>query len=183
MPTLRPLRLVLAAVFAFALIPVGGPALAQAEGQVYLKERHGDWEVRCIAAQGSEECQLYQLLRDQDGNPVVVIKIFQLPPGREVRTGGTIIAPLETLLTERLRWQVNGGRALTYPFSFCMAEGCFVQIGFRDEEINQMRAGTTATVTISHVAIPDRPVVLTVSLAGFTKGFAALRQISTNTAE
>jgi len=58
-----------------------------------------------------------------------------------------------------------------------------VRAGFIEDEINQMRAGNTATVTIFPAAKPDRPVILTVSLTGFTKGFEAITRIFAGTTE
>lgn len=183
MMSFGPVRLVLVGLVAILLIPIGGPAWSQNAGEVYVKERHGDWEVRCISADGPEQCQLYQLLQDQNGNPVAEINVFPLPPGREASAGATLVTPLETLLTKQVRWQVAGHSAKVYPFSFCSAAGCFARVGFIEDDVNQMRAGNTATVTITPVAAPDTTVVLTVSLSGFTRGYDALARIATGSEE
>lgn len=177
----RAIRLILVTCFALGLIPAAGQAQSQEE--VYVKERHGDCEVRCIGTEDSTPCQLYQLLRDQSGNPVAEINLINLPQGRTAVANGTIVTPLETLLTKQVTWQVGDHAARMIPFYFCSRAGCFARVSFDENQINQMRIGNTATVTIAPVAAPDTTVVLAVSLAGFTKGFAALSQSNANTVE
>ena len=41
------------------------------------------WEQRCVRTEdGADPCQLYQLLKDADGNSVAEISMFSLPEGR-----------------------------------------------------------------------------------------------------
>ncbi len=145
-------------------------------GQPYVKEQFDDWQLRCVKTNGEHDpCQLYQLLKDGDGNPVSEFAIFPLlPPQGDAVAGGTIIAPLETLLPEGVRLSVDGSEARRYPFTFCTEIGCFARVGYGLEDINRFKAGNSATVSIIPVLAPDRRITLTVSLKGFTAGYTAL---------
>ena len=157
-----------------------GSPLDQAEpaaplpGQAYIRETSGDWSLRCLKGEeegAAEPCQLYQLLQDDQGNNVAEFSIFPLQPGGRAAAGATIVAPLETLLTENLTIAVDGSAAREYPFTFCNPAGCVARVGFTEEELTQFRRGNAATLRMVPVGAPDQPVVLTVSLSGFTAGF------------
>lgn len=143
-----------------------------AVGEDYTLETFDDWSLRCIkAAEGPDPCQLYQLLRDADGNAVAEILMFPLPPGSRAAAGATIVAPLETLLTEQVVITVDGGTAKTYPFTFCNAGGCVSRVGFTAEDVAAFKAGSAATLRIVHALAPDQVYDLKISLKGFTAGF------------
>jgi len=144
-------------------------------GQTYVREEHGDWQVRCVrAAEGDDPCNLYQLLRDSEGNSVAEISVFSLPPGNAAAAGATIITPLETLLTQQILLDVDGGTAKRYPFTFCNQVGCFARVGFTEDEVAAFRAGSVANMVIVPAAAPNQTVDLTISLVGFTAGLAAV---------
>jgi invasion protein IalB len=141
-------------------------------GEAYTRETFGDWALRCLrAAEGADPCQLYQLLNDADGNPVAEISMFPLPEGSRAAAGATIVAPLETLLTEQLVITVDGGTPKTYPFTFCNMGGCVARVGFTAEDIAAFKAGAAATLRIVPAVAPDQVVELDISLVGFTSGF------------
>lgn len=146
-------------------------------GQTYVREEFASWQLRCIKTEdGKEPCQLYQLLKDGDGNSVAEFNIFPLPEGQQAVAGANVITPLETLLTANLRLAVDGGQAKIYPYSFCSAIGCFARIGLTGEEVALFRKGAAATVTIVPAAAPGETVELGLSLSGFTAGFNALAE-------
>jgi invasion protein IalB len=153
----------------------GAPA-ADGPGSTYVAAEHGDWQQRCVRAQdGSDPCQLYQLLKDGEGNSVAEISMFGLPAGaQQAVAGATIIAPLETLLTESLTLQIDSGKAKIYPFTWCSQIGCVARVGFTQAELDSFKKGAKATVTIVPVVAPDQKVNLNLSLKGFTAGFDAV---------
>lgn len=142
-------------------------------GQPYIAEVSGDWSLRCLkAGEGNPDpCQLYQLLLDEEGNSVAEISMFPINDGGDATAGATVVVPLETLLTEQVTISVDGGSARRIPFSFCNPAGCVSRIGFNDEHVNQFKRGNEATLRIVPAAAPDQPVLLTISLTGFTAGF------------
>lgn len=150
-------------------------------GETYVADTHGDWEQRCIkAAEGeAEDCSIYQLLRDGGGQPVSEITIASLDDGRVVNgqalvAGITVVAPLETLLTQQLTLSVDGGDAQRYPFTFCNRGGCLARIGFTQAEVDAFKRGNAANLRLVPAAAPDQAVDLQISLSGFTAGFDAL---------
>ena len=51
-------------------------------GQPYIAERIGDWNMRCIRSEnGQDPCELFQLLVNNEGNPLSEIMVFPLPQG------------------------------------------------------------------------------------------------------
>jgi len=150
---------------------------APAEGDSYVAATFEDWEQRCIkTASGVDPCQLYQLLRDGDGNAVAEFMLFTLPEGASgpAVMGATFIAPLETLLGAGLSLQVDTSKARAYPFTFCSSIGCVARIGFTAEEVAQFKKGGATTLVIVPFVAPDQKVVLTASLKGFTAGIDAV---------
>ncbi len=127
-----------------------------------------------MTANGSDPCQLYQLLKDADGNSVAEISLFDLPEGGQAAAGATFMAPLETLLTANLRIGVDSGQPRIYPFAFCTQSGCVARLGFTAEEVAAFKKGIKAVLTIVPAAAPDQEVVLDMTLKGFTAGFAAV---------
>ena len=156
-------------------LSMGEPAnAAPAVGEQYVRETFGDWALQCVtAAEGPDSCRLYQLLMDADGNPVAEFSMVPLPPGSEAVAGATIVAPLETLLTEQITITVDGTGARRYPFRFCNRAGCVAQVGFTAAEVEQFKAGAQASMRIVPAAAPEEQVVLQISLVGFTAGFGA----------
>ncbi|QIE42313.1 invasion associated locus B family protein [Meridianimarinicoccus aquatilis] len=144
-------------------------------GAPYTLGTFGDWTVRCIRVESGQvdPCEMNQLLSTVDGNPTAEINLF--PVGREgVPAGATIVTPLETLLTQNMRLSIDQGTEKVYPFQLCTRQGCVVQLGLTPEELNQMKSGSQALLTIVPAAAPDRVVELAVSLNGFTAAFSML---------
>lgn len=144
-------------------------------GQPYIREQFTDWGLRCVRTPEDqpEPCDLYQLLRDEEGNEVAEISIVPLPDSGDAVAGATIVAPLETLLTEQIVISVDGSEARRYPFRFCNPAGCVAQIGLTGAQVDQFRRGAMGQVRLVPAAAPDQEVLLDVSLSGFTAGFAA----------
>ncbi|MCU0800516.1 MAG: invasion associated locus B family protein [Rhodobacteraceae bacterium] len=145
-------------------------------GSQYVEATFGTaWEQRCIRTEdGSNPCQLYQLLKDAEGNSVAEISLFNLPEGGEAAAGATIVAPLETLLTENIRLKVDDSAAKIYPFTWCSPIGCVARVGFTADEVAQFKRGAKATLTIVPVVAPDQKVDLDLDLGGFTAGYDAI---------
>lgn len=144
-------------------------------GQGYLAASHELWEQRCEkAADGKDPCQLFQLLKDAEGNPVAEFSIFPLPAGGKAVAGASVVVPLETLLTEALTIAIDTAPAKLYPFTFCTQVGCVARVGFTAEEVNQFKKGAKATVTLVPAVAPDTKVNLDISLKGFTAGYDAV---------
>lgn len=166
-------------------------------GSIYLGATHGDWQLRCErTGTGADPCTMHQILANPEGQPMAEITLFDLPPGGEAAAGATIVTPIETLLNQNITIEVTGGQAKRYPFTFCFAtplrapdggallnangvpeldSGCVARVGFTAEEVEAFRKGSVAKVTIFAVG-SNQPFTATMSLRGFTAGFAAMQE-------
>ena len=155
--------------------PAAAPT-GNAVGEPYVAESFDAWELRCVRTEnGSDPCQVYQLLKDKEtAKPVAEITLLALPEGGEAVAGATIIVPLETLLTQQLNITVDKGKTKRFPFTFCAEVGCVARVGFTQEDIDGFKKGSVATVTVVPVAAPDQTVNVDISLKGFTAGFDAV---------
>lgn len=156
------------------------PAAPEGErpGQPYVAETHGDWSLRCMRVpEGeAEPCQLYQLLEDGEGNAVAEVTVLPLSAESQAAAGVTVVAPLETLLTEQLSVSIDGGQAARYPFGFCNRAGCVARFGLSQPQLDAFKRGAKGTLRIVPAAAPDQEVLLDMSLSGFTAGFAAVSE-------
>lgn len=146
-------------------------------GDSYVGATFEDWELVCVTAaegEGEDPCQMYQLLRDAQGNATAEITLFPLPAGEEAVAGATVLTPLETLLTAQLVMQVDENTAKRFPFTFCTAIGCIARVGFTAEDVDAFRRGSVAKWQVVPVAAPDQVIDLSMSLKGFTAAFADL---------
>ncbi len=156
--------------------PAAAPAATNGVGEPYVSETFDAWELRCVRTEdGSDPCQLYQLLKDKEtAKPVAEISLLALPEGGEAVAGATVIVPLETLLTQQLNITVDKGKTKRYPFTFCADVGCVARVGFTREDIDSFKKGNVAVVSVVPVAAPDRTVDVEISLKGFTAGLDAV---------
>ncbi|MBD3787807.1 MAG: invasion associated locus B family protein, partial [Sphingomonadales bacterium] len=146
-------------------------------GTTYIAETHGDWSIQCArTVEGTDPCQMYQLLKDANGTSVADISIFPLPAGGKAVAGATIMTPLETLLTQNLALKIDAQEPKVYPYSFCAPMGCISRVGLTPGELDSFRKGNKVMMQIVPVATPDKPVQLTISLKGFTAAYDAVQK-------
>ncbi|WP_299813234.1 invasion associated locus B family protein [uncultured Jannaschia sp.] len=165
------------------VVPGGDLAVGQDVGEalgggpeIYVREEHGSWQVRCLRApEGQEDpCQLYQRLADQNGNPTADVNVFDVPDDSDIAVGATILTPLQTLLTAQVTMTIDGSAPRRYPFSFCDQSGCYSRMGFTAEDVAALKRGSSATLVVVPALAPDQAAELTMSLSGFTAGLAAI---------
>lgn len=141
-------------------------------GQLYSAEMVGDWEMRCIKTEQEEDpCQMYQLLKDENGNAVAEYSLFRLKDGGQAVAGAMVTVPLETLLTAQLLITVDGTKARRYPYSFCNPVGCIARVGLTAGDVAAYKAGAKAEIVLVPAVAPDQKVTLNLSLKGFTAGY------------
>ncbi|MEM9845268.1 MAG: invasion associated locus B family protein [Pseudomonadota bacterium] len=138
----------------------------------YVKDQYGDWQLQCFRTEtGEDPCQMYQLLREEAGNPIAEFSVFRLPGNDQAVAGATLVVPLGTLLSEGLKISVDDGPLKVYNYAFCAIGGCFARVGFTEQDIESFKAGNTAKLTIVPAQAPDQVVEITASLSGFTAAF------------
>lgn len=157
--------------------PAAAPANSGPQvGQYYVKATNDAWTTRCLKAQqGKDPCELYQLMKDAEGNAVAEMTLIPLRNSEEVAAGATLIAPLETDLMQGLGFAVGNAEPRGYPFNFCAPVGCVSRLGFTQAELDTLKRGKDATLTLLPFGGDrENPVRLNLSLAGFTAAFDAL---------
>lgn len=144
-------------------------------GSFYFKATHDDWQLRCVhTPDGNDPCEMFQLLRDENDNPVAEATLIPLQ-GQQIAAGMTITAPLESDLASGVGLQIDSGEARAYPFAVCAAVGCISRIGLQEGELSAMQRGSKGTVLVQPFGLgPDAQVALTLSLTGFTAAYNAL---------
>ncbi len=144
-------------------------------GQRYAKEEFGDWLIQCVKTEsGNDPCNMFQLLRDSQNNPVAEVVMQPLRGQGQAVAGANVVTPLETLLTAQLSIAVDKGKAKRYPFAFCTQQGCVSRIGLTSADLQSFKRGNVANVVMVPAGAPDTPVTLSMSLAGFTAAFDSL---------
>jgi invasion protein IalB len=177
------LKFLLALVLSF-ITSLSTSALAQSNtnirdqvelGKTYKKAEYGDWILRCVRSNSIKDpCELFQLLRDNSGSPIVEFALLDLESDASVIAGANVITPLETLLTSQLIVTVGDQISQSYPFSFCTKIGCVARIGLSKTDLKNYKDDKNAIVTIVPANAPNSPKNLLLSLTGFTAGYDAL---------
>ena len=126
-------------------------------------------------AEGTDPCELYQLLKDDQSSPVAEVSV--IPFTGKAAAIVNFVAPLETDLGRGIGLQIDSGKSTDYPFMVCAPIGCISRIGMTDGELAALKKGSAAKVSLLPFGgdPTKNSVTLTMSLKGFTAGFDALR--------
>ncbi len=153
-------------------------------GETFVAEIYRDWQIRCIRSEGDEapdRCEMFQLLEEENGNPVAEFRIgATLIEEEGAVANATILTPLDTLLSPGLQIQVDDNEPAIVPFGFCRQVGCFVQISLTEENLEIFQNGADATVVLFALTrdelgqIGGLPVPTAASLRGFTAAYEDL---------
>lgn len=142
--------------------------------QIQIAAVHKDWQIRC---REQNDCYLSQLVTDNRDAPIAELNVDALSGETGALAGISIITPLRTLLTEGLTFQIDSNQPQKYPFFFCAFDGCVSRFGYDAVGLGQLKRGNIARVTIVPVDRADTPVILDVSLAGFTAAIEELTEM------
>lgn len=149
-----------------------GAGAEQAGPRQYVREVFGDWKLQCLeVADADDVCQMYQLLKDEQGSAIAEASVFQIANGGQAVAGGTFVVPLETLLSAKLNISVDGGPPRRYDYAFCNPVGCYARVGFTADDIARFKAGAEATLSLIPALAPDQQVNVSMSLKGFTAAY------------
>ncbi len=149
-------------------------------GTLYFKETFQDWRLRCLKnVKDKDECHLHQLLKGTSGNTVAQITVFNFPnaDGAAI-AGANVTVPLETALRENLKMRIDDKQAKAYPFSYCDSVGCHARLGLTAVEIKWMQDGQSAKIATVPYRGAQEPVIVDLSLSGFTAGYKTLVEIN-----
>ncbi|NOD46225.1 MULTISPECIES: invasion associated locus B family protein [unclassified Ruegeria] len=144
-------------------------------GEQYVKETSGDWNITCLKTEADNDpCLLRQILSGAEGQPIAEISINKLPEGAAAVAGASLIVPLETLLQAQIAVSIDGAPSKRYNYHHCNPVGCVAQLGFTQGDIDAMKAGSTATISMVSILAPNQLLQIEMSLAGFTSGYDQL---------
>ncbi len=146
-------------------------AAVPAQPEVEVTE-HGDWEVGCMP--GTPNCEMQQVAMDDQGNPVILVRVVRLPSDAEALALAVFNTPLGTLLPPGIGFQIDQGEQVSLPFEWCVQEGCVVRLGLREEDVTALKRGGGVRLQVASIAAPTSPVNLTLSLSGFTAAYDML---------
>lgn len=145
-------------------------------GERYSRETFGDWDMACVKTEtGDDPCSMLQMLNADDGYPMAEVSMFRIEQeGGQAVAGATIIAPLETLLPQGITIAIDGAPGKRYNFTFCNPVGCVAQIGITQADVDAMKKGKEAKLSIRPAQAPDQLIELQLSLKGFTAAYDAV---------
>ncbi len=144
-------------------------------GEQYAKEESGDWTITCLKTEdGNDPCLLQQILSGEEGQPIANVSINKLPEGSAAVAGASLTVPLETMLQAQVALSIDGAPGKRYNYHHCNPIGCVAQLGFTQSDIDAMKAGTKATISLVSILAPTQLLEIEMSLAGFTSGFDKL---------
>ncbi|HPE25301.1 invasion associated locus B family protein [Albidovulum sp.] len=151
------------------------PAQGDAEPDGYLSSEHGSWQVRCMhATDGSDPCQMYQLVKDADGNSVADMLVLLPAEGEDVAAFIQISAPLASLLPAGIAVSVDGAAPKRLPYLWCTQRGCVTRAQMTAPELESLKKGKAFSAVMVPAVAPDKQVTASFSLDGFTAAFDAL---------
>jgi invasion protein IalB len=141
----------------------------------YLASEHGSWQVRCLQAQdGSDPCQMYQLVKDENGNSVADMLVLLPAEGEQSAAFIQISAPLASLLPAGIAVSVDGAAPKRLPYLWCTQRGCVTRAQLTADELAALKKGKAFSAVMVPAVAPDKQVTASFSLEGFTAAFDAL---------
>lgn len=151
--------------------PAAAPAAPPAATVVQVKPEpsQANWIKICGEDQQSKKKICYttrDFVSDQN-QPVLAVAVYDVQgdPQKVVR----FLLPLGFILAPGVRFAVDTGAAQPGKFAVCFPNGCFAEVGVKDDIIASMKKGATMAVSVQNQF--GREVAFQVPLADFGKAF------------
>lgn len=144
-----------------------------ARAQGLMKQKFGDWEMRCETPPGAqkEQCALIQSVAAEDRpNINLVVIVLKTADGKSRLL--RVVAPLGVLLPSGLGLKVDQTDVGRAGFVRCLPTGCIAEVMMEDKLLDQLRSGTTATFIIFQT--PEEGIGIPLTLGGLKDGFDKL---------
>jgi invasion protein IalB len=141
-----------------------------------LKATHGAWDVICSTVNGA--CAMEQKGQDGEGKDLLLARIARIEP-RDTPQGTidtviTVLVPLGVMLKPGLGVQIDSGEVTAGAYELCDRNGCVLQSPMPAAMVAAMKKGVSAKFVM--VAPPNRKVVTSLSLSGFTAAFNSIQK-------
>nr|WP_300315718.1 invasion associated locus B family protein [Halomonas sp.] len=148
-----------------AMMALAPTAFAQdSNGPAVNTETFQSWEVNCPVNKSEGSCSMTQLVNGSDGEPVMRVVVGN-PPQIDTPVM-TFLLPLGVSLAPGLQMKVGTGQPMGMPYQVCVPQGCRADLPLRSEVLNQLKAGSSATVSM--IDPRGQRVDMNVSLMGFS---------------
>ncbi|MDN6296783.1 MAG: invasion associated locus B family protein [Halomonas sp.] len=155
------------------LMALSPAAFAQDSGPAMNTESFQDWDVNCPVSASDGNCAMTQMAKDASGEPVLQVVVGN-PPQLD-SAAITFLTPLGVRLAPGLQLQVDSNEPIGMPYQVCLPQGCRADLPIRPQLLNQLKGGSTATVSM--IDPNSQRVDVDVSLMGFS---AAKQRIDRN---
>ena len=100
-----------------------------------------------------------------NGTSLIAALAFRIDSGKGVPVVVNVSVPTGVLLRPGVKWRIDKQKAVTLPYAICTPQNCQSQQQVTPTVLNQLRKGTTLTLTATDAA--NKPIVVNVSLSGF----------------
>jgi len=129
-------------------------------------------------AKSGAPCVMAQIGSDKNGTPMLEMVLRKLPEPQTVQGVAVIavtdiITPLGVVLTSGVSMKIDSGKEQRAPYQICTEQGCLVREPLTEDAVARFKRGANTLLTI--VAAQQGPIEVNLSLAGFTKAYAALK--------
>ena len=163
------MRTILFAVLSMAASIFAVTAHAQTSGNGDPK-KHGAWSIVCDTPAGAtgEQCALMQNVVAED-RPEVGLSVVVLKTADNKARILRVLAPLGVILPNGLGLNIDGKDLGRAQFVRCVSDGCYAEVILKDELLNTMSSGQSATFII--FSTPEEGIGIPVDLNGFKTGF------------
>ena len=133
-----------------------------------------DWRLRCEKKDDDapERCFIMQIAKSaKEKRDVLRIGVRYPEPEKPAMVFLTL--PLGVYLPTGLLLQIDDGETLKIPMEICLPNGCHTRMALVGELLKKLMAGRMAKLAF-HDSQQQR-ITVSISLAGFTAAFAALK--------
>ena len=137
----------------------------------------GDWGYKCDQSQqegGDQLCYVFQNVTKKDSRELVMgARIAYRPDQQQPLLVVTV--PLGSLLPPGAALTMDGVEPIKLSYILCTAQGCTTAAQpLTPEMVDAMKKGNQAAVRV--MAPNQQPIALPLSLTGFTKALASLKE-------
>jgi invasion protein IalB len=149
--------------------PAGQAPAGPTVVQVKPEPSQTSWTKVCGKDQAAnkEICYTTRDFISDQGQPVLAVAIYDVKgdANKIVR----FLMPLGLLINPGIRFGVDNAQPTPGRYAICFPNGCFAEATVKDDFINQMKKGTTLSISVQNQGA--REVSFAIPLADFAKGF------------
>lgn len=127
------------------------------------------WFKTCSDQNGNKLCNVqYRVVARQNNQLITSVNLIEIS-GNVDRKIFRIIVPTARSLPEGIQVQIDGGRSVVVPYTYCRPQVCAAEAQLNDQLVNAFKAG--GALEITSLNFQDKQNKVPVSLKGFTAAF------------